>query len=122
MQMRKYQRGDALGDAVKAGFIFIAVVVAVVVAIGACFGVWFFGSKKNDTKLLAETAIFSDRADDLLKSKSLTVITMEKFSKNAACPADITYGAKFVAKDTANKVVEGRICMATNREAKLIVQ
>ena len=57
------------------------------------------------------------RAEDTLRGKSLTVITMDKFKKGETCDAQHPYGADFTAQDKDSKVVRGHICSSPDRES-----
>ena len=125
MKTQKYQKGFSIELLLPAlaAMAVIALAVVVLVTGGVTYGLtkFFSGDKKEAPQQVTETAGFSGRANDLLKAKSLKPITMEAFAKTTACPADIPYGSKFVAESEDSKVVKGQVCMASNREGKLII-
>jgi hypothetical protein len=63
---------------------------------------------------------FRARAQDAIETKSLTLISLDKFRKSNECnDSERPYASKFVAKDHHSQVVEGAVCIARDREAHL---
>lgn len=101
--------GDMIGLGVKIAGAF-ALAAAVVVGGAAYVGYQHHQETKTSEML-------GTRAKDTLGAKNLTVITMDKFRKDAGCDTDRSYGANFTAKDAAGKAVDGHICSAPDRES-----
>jgi len=101
--------GDMIGMGVKIAGAF-ALAAAVVIG-----GVAYVGYQHHEEKETSE--MLGTRATDTLSAKNLTVITMDKFSKDATCDSEHPYGANFTAKNAAGKAVDGHICSAPDRES-----
>jgi hypothetical protein len=102
-----------LGDMMELG-LKIAGVFALAAAAVVGTGIYVGVEHHNESKAVAS---MTSRAQDTLRNQSLTVITMDKFSKKAGgCDADHPYGADFVAQNKDGKVVKGHICSAPDRE------
>lgn len=91
-----------------------ALVGAAVVGTAIYEGTSAYTEHKDNQKALSSMTL---RAEDTLRGKSLTVITMDKFKKTPDCGSDRPYGADFAAQDAGGKVVRGHICSSPDRES-----
>lgn len=70
--------------------------------------------------LVEDKQEFRARAKDAVEGKSLTLIALDKFQKSRACgDGNRPYTATFAAKGSDGKLVEGMVCIARDREARL---
>lgn len=93
---------------------------AAVVVIGVGAAVYVGVEHHEESKTVAS---LKARAEDTLREKNtLTVITMDKFTKGAGCDAEHPYGADFTAQGPDNKVVRGHICSSPDRESKVTIK
>ncbi len=107
----KYQRGYINLGTTRDWLLIFGIAAASVagVTLGITNGVNYMVEDKQE---------FRTRATDAIDGKYLTTISIAPFKRSDVCKKEgRAFSAAFVAKDKANTVVEGTVCIAKDREA-----